>query len=86
MKLDDFIILFNVSIFAFFTMRLIEAIGKRNSFDTFIACIYSLIVTVLLIIYFKEPTAIDVYKGKTTLEITYKDNIPIDSTVVWKGK
>ena len=26
----------------------------------------------------------DVYKGKTTLEITYKDGVPIDSTVVWK--
>lgn len=29
-----------------------------------------------------EP--IDVYRGKTTLEITYKDNVPIDSTVVYK--
>lgn len=26
----------------------------------------------------------DVYKGKTTLEITYRDSIAIDSTVVWK--
>ena len=32
----------------------------------------------------KNPTAIDVYKGKTTLEITYKDGIPIDSIVVFK--
>lgn len=31
-----------------------------------------------------EPRAIDVYKGNTTLEITYKNGIPIDSTVVWK--
>lgn len=29
-------------------------------------------------------TPIDVYRGKTTLEITYRDNIAIDSTVVWK--
>lgn len=29
-------------------------------------------------------TPIDVYRGKTTLEITYKDSIAIDSTVVWK--
>lgn len=27
---------------------------------------------------------IDVYRGKTTLEITYRDSIAIDSTVVWK--
>ena len=32
------------------------------------------------------PTAMDVYQGKTTLEITYKDGVPIDSAVVWKSK
>ena len=26
----------------------------------------------------------DVYQGKTTLEITYKDGVPVDSVVVWK--
>ena len=30
------------------------------------------------------PTAMDVYQGKTTLEITYKDSIPTDSVVVFK--
>lgn len=35
---------------------------------------------------YKEPTAIDVYRNKTTLEITYKDGIAIDSTVVFKDK
>jgi len=33
-----------------------------------------------------KPTAMDVYKGKTTLEITYKDGVPIDSVVVFKDK
>lgn len=32
----------------------------------------------------KKPTALDVYQGKTTLEITYRDNIPVDSVVAWK--
>lgn len=32
----------------------------------------------------KQITPIDVYRGKTTLEITYKDSIAIDSVVVWK--
>ena len=31
-----------------------------------------------------QPKAIDVYRGKTTLQITYQDSIPIDTTVVWK--
>ena len=30
------------------------------------------------------PSAIDVYRGKTTLEITYRDSVAIDSTVVYK--
>lgn len=36
------------------------------------------------IIHDSTPEAIDVYRGKTTLQITYKDNIPTDTTVVYK--
>ena len=35
---------------------------------------------------YKHPTALDVYRGKTTLEITYRDSVAIDSTVVYKLK
>ena len=34
----------------------------------------------------KEPTALDVYRGKTTLEITYRDSVAVDSVVVYKMK
>ena len=30
------------------------------------------------------PTALDVYRGKTTLEITYRDSVAVDSVVVYK--
>ena len=30
------------------------------------------------------PTALDVYRGKTTLEITYRDSVAVDSIVVYK--
>lgn len=30
------------------------------------------------------PTAIDVYRGKTTLEIAYRDSVAVDSVVVYK--
>lgn len=33
-----------------------------------------------------NPTAMDVYQGKTTLEITYKDSVAIDSAVVFKER
>lgn len=31
-----------------------------------------------------EPTALDAHQGKTILEITYRDSIPVDSVVVFK--
>ena len=33
---------------------------------------------------YKHPSAIDVYRGKTTLQVTYKGNIPTDTIVVYK--
>lgn len=38
----------------------------------------------ILINISKKPSAMDVYQGKTALEITYKDGIPMDSVVVFK--
>ena len=32
------------------------------------------------------PTALDVYRGKTTLEITSRDSVAVDSVVVYKIK
>lgn len=32
------------------------------------------------------PTALDVYRGKTILEITYRDSVAVDSVVVYKVK
>lgn len=31
-----------------------------------------------------HPTAMDIYRGKTTLEITYRNDVPVDSVVVFK--
>lgn len=47
---------------------------------------FILIPFILILIHLQQPTAIDVYEGKTTLEITYKNGVPVDSTVVWKSK
>ena len=32
------------------------------------------------------PNALDVYRGKTILEITYRDSVAVDSVVVYKIK
>ena len=49
---------------------------------TSLACIGMALI--LIIHYETNPTAMDVYQGKTTLEITYKDNVATDSVVVFK--
>lgn len=34
----------------------------------------------------RNPTAMDVYRGKATIAITYADGVPVDSVVVFKKK
>jgi hypothetical protein len=36
------------------------------------------------IVHINSPKAIDVYRGKTTLKITYVNKVATDSTVVYK--
>ena len=52
---------------------------------TIMSSMWALAAFVSLIEY-NTPTALDVYRGKTTLEITYRDSVAIDSTVVYKVK
>ena len=67
----------------------ILTIGIRNDNESFIEFILISSITLVSIILIatlflqEKPKAIDVYRGKTTLKITYKDGVP-DSTVVWK--
>jgi hypothetical protein len=52
--------------------------------------LFSAIILVLVFAFgiwietISEPEAIDVYRGNTTLRITYQDSIPVDSVVVFK--
>lgn len=67
-----------------------DSISNKATYDDtpifLITMILNIIIAFCLIINLRKPKAIDVYKGNTTLEITHKDNIPIDSVVVWKNK
>ena len=65
---------------------IIKGNGFDSNFFIYTLFVYSFLVLLLLLSYVYKPKAIDVYRGKTTLEITYKDRVPIDSTVVWKNK
>lgn len=61
-----------------------------NDFEDSAVFLLSLLCTitmsVVICVYKNTIFPIDVYRGNTTLEITYKDGIAIDSTVVWKNK
>lgn len=45
---------------------------------------FAISYVLMLMFYVNKPKAIDVYRNRTTLEITYKDNIPVDSIAVFK--
>ena len=76
-----------ICLLAILVMYIIDSFRKDvpdGNVIVFYSFILSLGILILLAFSLNEPKAIDVYRGKTTLEITYKDKIPIDSTVVWK--
>ena len=89
--MEIFIILtFTIIVLCFSGMSIIEMVndaGFNNKSLVFILLLlYQFLVFFCLLYNLNKPKAIDVYRGKTTLEITYKDRVPIDSTVVWKNK
>ena len=72
-------------------LAIILILDKKENGDCFISwatitlSCWAVVSFVSLITY-NEPTALDVYRGKTTLEITYRDSVAVDSTVVYKVK
>lgn len=53
---------------------------------TFTVGVIAIITVMFVSIDSRNPTAMDVYKGKTTLEITYKGVVPVDTVVVFKKR
>lgn len=70
----------------FFIVGIALIIGDDYSMKNYFAIVLLTIGFVCFYEYGLEtsPQAIDVYRNRTTLEITYKDSIPIDSVVVFK--
>ena len=87
--MELFIILFLTAMILLLSVLCVIDIVKGNGFDTnffiYTLFVYSFLVFILSLSCVYKPSAIDVYRGKTTLEITYKDKVPVDSTVVWKN-
>lgn len=87
--MELFIILLFTAMILLLSVLCIIDIIKGNGFETnffiYTLFVYSFLVFILSLSCVYKPSAMDVYRGKTTLEITYKDKAPVDSTVVWKN-
>lgn len=75
--------------FSLFIFGLEQIDDKKNNVVGTIVLILSVALFLFPVFYEPQnksnsPKAIDVYRGKTELEITYRDTIAIDSTVVWR--
>lgn len=53
-----------------------------------IVLLISAVIGLFLILahIYGTPTALDVYKGKTELRITYDGKVPVDSVVIYKKR
>lgn len=59
---------------------------RYDSIGLTIALTLSIAGRLIVIIYHatEAPSALDVYKGKTVLKITYEDKVPVDTVVIYK--
>ena len=68
------------------TVVLREAHDKEGMSAATMVCAVLFGASLVMIFVESEPAALDVYRGKTTLEITYRDSVAVDSVVVYKMK
>ena len=68
-----------------FVVTYSEAKGVRSTIGgMFVGAFFTLFFYIILFEVYPPIEPIDVYRGKTTLEITYRDSVAVDSVVVWK--
>ena len=67
-----------------FMAIILSAYSNAYTVSILIVSIITFISAVFTTIELRNPTAIDVYRGRTVLEITYRNGVPIDSAVVFK--
>ena len=78
-----------ITIVTFFVGASISAISEVKKKDlSFWVYVCGFIGGITFILFWNNdvPTSMDVYQGKTTLEVTYRNGVPVDSVVVFKEK
>lgn len=59
--------------------------NEDAEFPLYLNYLLQTMVTLILATMLAMPKPIDVYRGKTTLQITEVNGVPTDSSVVWKS-
>lgn len=74
----------------FLSVVLIVALANADDLEeavSFVVISFAMgAISTICILKSIQPTAIDVYRGETTLKITYVDSIPTDTIVIFKDK
>lgn len=66
-----------------------ESFKEQNEYVSKAAIVFGMVCTIIMIFMVLkpfEPKAIDVYRHKTELKITYEGKIPVDTVVIFKKK
>lgn len=86
-----FAIIVGILIFALMILRehIIERCGGSFEFGEFIGAVVTILFVIEIclvheIIEKPKPSALDVYRGNTELEITFVNGTPIDTVVVFQ--
>ena len=81
------ILFFSYALIALVILMLINLDNNHVGITEYILLCFAIImVFCAFVAYCCSPEAIDVYRGKTTIEITYRDSIPVDTVVVFNER
>ena len=81
-----YLVIIIVTFFGGAAVSAISEIKKKDLSFLVYMCGFIGGITLILLCNNDTPTSMDVYQGKTTLEITYKDGVDIDTVVIFKDK
>lgn len=82
-----FAVLLFICIIVFIVITVVKHIDISHGFYLAICGMFAFIsVHEMVELENPKPAAIDVYRDKTTLEVTYRDSVAIDSVVVFKDE
>jgi hypothetical protein len=82
--MEFFIIFSAIALVVAFIWNTISKTTRVESAFILIATSFLLFISIDAYVQQDYPSAKSVYEGKTTLQITYEDSIPVDTVVVYK--